>query len=99
MTTSTLTRADLVDTLVREVDIPRYQAVSFLEATLETLISSIVSNEHFKVSSFGSFNVRQKRKRMGRNPKTGIEAVISPRRVLTFKASLYLREKVLRGKG
>ncbi len=99
MTTTTLTRADIIDTLAREVDIPRHQATAFLEATLETMIVSLMEHDLIKLSSFGSFNVRQKTKRVGRNPKTGKEAVITPRRVLSFKPSQYLREKVQRRKG
>jgi integration host factor subunit alpha len=98
MTTTTLTRADIVDSLVREVDLPRHQATDFLEASLEIMMSSLIDNGLIKLSSFGSFNVRQKTKRVGRNPKTGKEAVITPRRVLSFKPSQYLREKVQRRK-
>lgn len=98
MTTTTLTRVDIVDSLVREVDFPRQQAADFLEAMLETMIISLTEGGVAKISSFGSFNVRQKLKRVGRNPKTGKEAVITPRRVLSFKPSQYLREKVQRRK-
>ena len=98
MTTTTLTRVDIVDSLVREVDFPRHQAADFLEAVLETMIVSLTDGGVTKISSFGSFNVRQKLKRVGRNPKTGKEAVITPRRVLSFKPSQYLREKVQRRK-
>ena len=96
MTIKTLTRADIVDSLVREVDLPRYQAVDFLEEVLGTIITSLTDQGRVKISSFGSFNVRKKGKRIGRNPKTGEEAVISPRSVLSFKPSQYLREKVQR---
>ena len=98
MTMTTLTRADIVDTLVREANLPRLQATDFLEATLETMMMSLTEHSLVKISSFGSFNVRQKTKRVGRNPKTGKEAVITPRRVLSFKPSQYLREKVQRRK-
>jgi integration host factor subunit alpha len=98
MTTTTLTRADIIDCLVREVDLPRQQATDFLEATLTTMIVSLTDEGLIKISSFGSFNVIKKTKRIGRNPKTGKEAVITPRRVLSFKPSQYLREKVQRRK-
>jgi integration host factor subunit alpha len=98
MTMTTLTRADIVDTLVREANLPRLQATNFLETTLETIIMSLTEHSLVKISSFGSFNVRQKTKRVGRNPKTGKEAVITPRRVLSFKPSQYLKEKVQKRK-
>lgn len=98
MTVTTLTRADIVDNLVREVNFPRNQAIVFLEAALEGVMEALIEENIVKISSFGSFNVRQKAKRVGRNPKTGKEAVITPRRVLSFKPSQYLREKVQRRK-
>lgn len=98
MTTVTLTRVDIVDSLVREVSLPRSQAIDFLETTLEEIVSSLSNHGVIKISSFGSFNVRKKAKRIGRNPKTGEEAVITPRQVLSFKPSQYLREKVQRHK-
>lgn len=97
--TTTLTRADIVDSLAREVDLPRQQATDFLEATLETMIIALTEEELVKLSSFGSFNVRKKAKRIGRNPKTKKEALITPRRVLSFKSSQYLKEKIQRRKG
>lgn len=96
--TTTLTRADIVDNLVREVDLSRQQAIDFLEANLETMIVALTEEELVKISSFGSFNVRQKAKRIGRNPKTKKEAMITPRRVLSFKSSQYLKEKIQRRK-
>jgi integration host factor subunit alpha len=98
MTTTTLTRATLVDALVRELGLPRHKATNFLEANLETMIVTLMDGENVKISSFGSFNVRQKAKRVGRNPKTKKEAVITPRRVLSFKPSQYLKEKIQRKK-
>ena len=98
MKTTTLTRADISDTLVREVDMPRQQASEFLETVLNSMIESLVTKGSVKVSSFGSFNARQKAKRIGRNPKTGEEAIISPRRVIAFKPSQYMKEKVQRRK-
>lgn len=98
MTTTTLTRADIIDSLVREVNLPRHQASDFLEHALDVIILSLADKNVVKISSFGSFNVNQKAKRVGRNPKTGKEAIIVPRRVLSFKPSQYLREKVQRRK-
>jgi len=98
MTTTTLTRADIIDSLVRETNLPRHHATDFLETALKSMMVSLTDTGLVKISSFGSFNVRQKSKRVGRNPKTGKEAVITPRRVLSFKPSQYLREKVQRRK-
>jgi integration host factor subunit alpha len=98
MSTTTLTRADIIDSLVREAHLPRHQATDFLESTLKVMMVSLTETGLVKISSFGSFNVHQKSKRIGRNPKTGKEAVITPRRVLSFKPSQYLREKVQRRK-
>ena len=98
MTQTTLTRADIIDSLVREVNLPRHQATDILEASIE-IISLALANEGFiKLSSFGSFNVRHKSKRVGRNPKTGKEAIITPRSVISFTPSYYLRDKVQRRK-
>lgn len=98
MTTTTLTRADIVDSLAREVDLPRNLAADFLESVLETIIVALNEEELVKISSFGSFNVRKKARRIGRNPRTKKEAVITPRRALSFKSSQYLREKIQRRK-
>lgn len=98
MKTSTLTRADIVDTLVREVDLPRQQASDLLEFVLESMIQSLAQKRSVKISSFGSFYARQKARRVGRNPKTGHEAIITPRRVVAFKPSQYMKEKVQRRK-
>lgn len=98
MTNTTLTRADIVDSLVREVTLPRHQATDFLEASIEIMSGALAEEGLIKLSSFGSFNVRQKAKRIGRNPKTGKEAVITPRKVISFTPSHYLREKVQRRK-
>lgn len=98
MTQSTLTRVDIVDSLVREVNLPRYQGTDFLEASIEIMSRALVEEGLIKLSSFGSFNVRHKSKRIGRNPKTGKEAVITPRSVISFTPSHYLRDKVQRRK-
>lgn len=97
--TTTLTRVNLVDSLVREVGLSRQQANDFLEFTLEMMTQALVDEGLVKISSFGSFSSREKAKRIGRNPKTKKEAVITPRRVLSFKPSQYLREKIQKHKG
>ena len=92
--TTTLTRAGVIEVISKELKLPRQKTVHFLEFAIETMINSIAEEKELKIASFGSFKVRKKIKRIGRNPKTGKEAVISPRQVLLFKPSLYLRKKV-----
>ena len=91
---TTLTRADLLEAISRELKLPRHQATHFLEFFIETMVDTIAEEEGLKIASFGSFKVRQKSRRIGRNPKTGKESVITPRRVLSFNPSLYLRKRV-----
>ena len=90
----TVTRAEIIDNITKKIKLPHHQASHFLEVVLETMESSLADKGKIKIVSFGSFKVRQKSKRMGRNPKTGKEFVITSRRVLSFKPSPYLREKV-----
>lgn len=97
--TTTLTRVNIVDSLVQEGGLSRQQANDFLELTLEMMSQALVDEGLVKLSSFGSFSTHQKGKRIGRNPKTKKEAVITPRRVLSFKPSQYLREKIQKHKG
>ena len=92
--TTTLARADIVEALIQEVGFTRTQAIQILEATLDTLISSLVLGELVKISSFGSFSVRHKAKRVGRNPKTKEEVMIGARRTLSFKPSQCLKGNV-----
>ncbi|OJW47263.1 MAG: hypothetical protein BGO67_07465 [Alphaproteobacteria bacterium 41-28] len=87
----TLTRKDIINELVQKEKLSLQYSKSFLEATLELLIVSLIEQKVVKITSFGSFKVRQKSKRMGRNPKTGKEAVIVPRCTIIFKPSQYLR--------
>lgn len=96
----TITRADLVDALVRRTTLPRGDANHLLTRILELVQDSLVAGQSVKLSRFGNFNVRTKRQRIGRNPKTGEEVPITPRRVVTFRPSQMLREFVERsGKG
>lgn len=92
----TLTRADLVDVLGRELGLSRADGSDLLEVMLETMADSLVKGGVVKLARFGNFSVREKKSRIGRNPKTGIEAKISARRVVSFKPSQILRSKVER---
>lgn len=92
--TTTLTRVAIIEALSRELKLPRQKAACFLEFFIETTVDSIVEAEKLKLSSFGTFKVRKKSKRIGRNPKTGKEAIVTPRRIVSFHPSFYLRKKV-----
>ena len=90
----TLTRADLTEAVYHEVGLSRNESADLVESVLDRIADTLVSGEHVKVSSFGTFQVRQKGGRIGRNPKTGEEVPIEPRRVLTFRASQVMKEKI-----
>jgi integration host factor subunit alpha len=90
----TLTRADLAEALHREVGLSRADSSGLVEAILRHLCEALARGENVKISGFGSFILRDKGERIGRNPKTGIEVAIAPRRVLTFRASQMVRERI-----
>lgn len=91
---STLTRADLTEAIYEEVGLSRNESADLVESVLEEVASCLVNGENVKVSSFGSFLVRQKNGRMGRNPKTGEEVPIEPRRVLVFRPSQVMKDRI-----
>jgi len=93
----TVTRADLVEALARRANMQRADANRLLTRMLEMMQDAMVEGETVKLSRFGNFNVRAKRQRIGRNPKTGEEVPITPRRVVTFRPSQMLREFVEKG--
>jgi len=90
----TLTRSDLAQAVHLEVGLSRNESSQLVEDVLEKITDCFVKGENVKLSSFGTFSVRSKRERIGRNPKTGIEARITPRRVLSFHPSISLRQRV-----
>jgi integration host factor subunit alpha len=94
MAEGTLTRADLTDAIYRSLGISRNESADFVERILEEVSMSLERGETVKISSFGTFTVRQKKERMGRNPKTGEEVPITPRRVVTFRASHVLKDQI-----
>ena len=98
MSEKTLTRMDLSESVFREVGLSRNESADLVESVLEKISVSLVSGEQVKISSFGTFSIRQKNARVGRNPKTGEEAPIPPRRVLTFRPSHLMKDKVSEGK-
>ena len=91
-----LTRADLAEAVHQEVGLTRQDCADLVERTLELVAEALRRGELVKLSGFGVFEVRDKRARMGRNPKTGEPAAIFPRRVITFRASQVMKAKVER---
>ena len=98
MSEKTLTRMDLSESVFREVGLSRNESADLVESVLEKISASLVAGEQVKISSFGTFSIRQKNARVGRNPKTGEEAPIPPRRVLTFRPSYLMKDRVAEGK-
>ena len=90
----TLTRADLAEALHREVGLSRTDSGEIVEQILACMCESLSDGENVKISGFGTFVLRDKGERVGRNPKTGVEVPIAPRRVLTFRASQIMRERI-----
>ncbi|MFN3260060.1 MAG: integration host factor subunit alpha [Pikeienuella sp.] len=90
----TLTRADLSEAVYRAVGLSRNESADLVESILQHISNAVVAGETVKISSFGTFSVREKGARMGRNPKTGEEVPIEPRRVLVFRPSHILKDKI-----
>lgn len=97
MTGNTVTRADLTDAVYRSLGISRNESAAFVERILEEVSASLERGETVKISSFGTFSIRDKKLRMGRNPKTGKEVPIAPRRVISFRASHVLKDQINEG--
>ena len=94
---NSLTRLELSDALVREVGLSRHESMQLVDDVLDHLSNSLALGENVKISSFGTFSCRQKKERIGRNPKTGIEAPIIARKVVTFKPSQIMKDKINKG--
>jgi len=90
----TLTRADLAEGINRRVGLSRAESLDMVESILHHLCRALAEGENVKISGFGTFLLRDKAERVGRNPKTGIEVPITPRRVLTFRASQMLKDRI-----
>ncbi|MDP3377233.1 integration host factor subunit alpha [Brevundimonas sp.] len=90
----TLTRADLCDAVHDALGLSRNECATLVERTLGLIVESLERGETVKLSGFGVFQVREKRARMGRNPKTGVPAAINPRRVISFRASQIMKSRV-----
>ncbi len=94
MAGNTLTRSDLSEAVYREIGLSRNESSEMVETILSRIVDALIAGESVKISSFGTFAVREKGARMGRNPKTGEEVPIDPRRVLVFRPSHILKERV-----
>jgi integration host factor subunit alpha len=90
----TLTRADLSDIVHRKLGLSRAESAGLVERMLHHMCHALSEGHNVKISGFGSFILRDKGQRIGRNPKTGVEVPIAPRRVMTFRASQIMRDKV-----
>ncbi len=97
MSEKTLTRMDLSEAIFREVGLSRNDSSQLVESVLTYMSDALVAGEQVKISSFGTFSVRDKSARVGRNPKTGEEVPINPRRVLTFRPSHLMKDRVASG--
>ena len=93
----TLTRADLAETINRKLGLSRAESLAMVEGILKRMCGALAKGENVKISGFGSFVLRDKNERIGRNPKTGVEVPITPRRVLTFRASQLLKDRIAKG--
>ncbi len=91
---STVTRADLAEAVYAQVGLSRNESSDLVEQLLDEIMEALASGDNVKLSSFGSFSVREKGERIGRNPKTGVEVPISPRKVLVFRASHVLKDRI-----
>jgi integration host factor subunit alpha len=91
---NTLTRADLAEAVYKRIGLSRSESAALVELMLNEICAAVERGENVKLSSFGSFLVRSKGERIGRNPKTGIEVPITPRRVMVFKASNVLKARI-----
>jgi integration host factor subunit alpha len=94
MTGKNVTRVDLYEAVYQTVGLSRSESLAMVELVLNEITDTLAKGETVKLSSFGSFIVRKKKQRVGRNPKTGTEATISPRRVVVFKPSAILKQQI-----
>jgi len=94
--TETLTRAAIADAIHRKLGVSRTESLAMVESILGHIGDALEKGENVKISGFGTFLLRDKGQRIGRNPKTGIEVPITPRRVLTFRASQILKDRIAR---
>ena len=94
MSGQTVTRADLCEAVYQKIGLSRTEASKLVETVLDEICDAVARGENVKLSSFGSFVVRDKGERLGRNPKTGVEVPIEPRRVMVFKPSNVMKARI-----
>ncbi|WP_186420862.1 integration host factor subunit alpha [Bosea sp. CS1GBMeth4] len=94
MAGQTITRADLCEAVYQKIGLSRTESSKLVEAVLDEICDAVARGENVKLSSFGSFVVRDKGERIGRNPKTGVEVPIEPRRVMVFKPSNVMKARI-----
>ena len=97
MSDNSLTRIQLAEAVVREVGLSKHESMQLVEDILDYVAKALVDGKTVKISSFGTFTCREKKERIGRNPKTGEEAPIVARRVVTFRPSQKLKERINKG--
>ena len=97
MSNNSLTRSELTDAVVREVGLSKHESMQLVDNVLDYVAEALVAGETVKISSFGTFTCREKSERTGRNPKTGIESPIVARRVVTFRPSQKMKERINKG--
>lgn len=93
----TVTRAQLTEAVYKQLGLSRNESSQLVESVIEEICAALARGETVKMSSFGSFNIRDKKERIGRNPKTGEEVPIEPRRVLSFRPSHVLKDQIDQG--
>jgi len=91
---NTVTRAQLGEAVYQQIGLSRIESVELIESILKFMSESLERGESLKLSSFGSFSVRKKNERIGRNPKTGEEVLISPRKIIVFRPSQILKSRI-----
>ena len=92
--TDTLTMAEIAEAIHRKLGLSRSESLAMVEAILQHMTQALSDGENVKISGFGTFLLRDKGERVGRNPKTGVEVPITPRRVMTFRASQMLKDRI-----
>lgn len=92
----TMTRADLADSINKKIGLSRADSAQMVESVIDLMGDALERGENVKLSGFGTFVLRDKGERIGRNPKTGVEVPITSRRVLTFRASQSLRDRIVK---
>ena len=97
MVEKTLTRMDLSEAVFNAVGLSKNESADWVESVLKHMADALVDGEQVKISSFGTFSVRNKTERVGRNPKTGEEVTLEPRRVLTFRPSHLMKDRIETG--